>query len=106
MEFRDINARIPRLVYAHPDSTAMSFRVRQLSMLATPLEAPDVVVRNMEGDVRITDDTVTLRGVDLRLPESRIKGALTYHVSAGDVDLDLKSDTLTFADIRAVTLPR
>ena len=102
MEFRDINARIPRLVYAHPDSSAMSFRVNQLSMLATPLEAPDVVVRNMEGDVRITDDTVTLRGVDLTLPESRIKGALTYHVSAGDVELDLKSDTLTFADIRAV----
>jgi translocation and assembly module TamB len=102
MEFRDINARIPRLVYAHPDSTAMSFRVRQLSMLATPLEAPDVVVRNLEGDVRIADDTVTLRDLDLRLPESRIKGALTYHVSAGDVELDLKSDTLTFADIRAV----
>ncbi|HEX6944360.1 MAG TPA: translocation/assembly module TamB domain-containing protein [Gemmatimonadaceae bacterium] len=102
MEFRDINARIPRLVFAHPDSTAMSFRVRQLSMLATPLEAPDVVVRNMEGDVRITDDTVSLRGVDLSLPESRIKGGLIYHVSAGDVELDLKSDTLAFADIRAI----
>ena len=102
MEFRDINARIPRLVFAHPDSTAMSFRVRQLSMQATPLEAPDVVVRNMEGDVRITDDTVTLRGVDLSLPDSRIKGAVLYHVSAGDVELDLKSDTLAFADIRAI----
>ena len=102
MEFREINARIPRLVYAHPDSTAIAFRVRQLSMLATPLEAPDVVVRNMEGDVRITDDTVALRGVDLKLPSSRIEGALTYHVSAGDVELDLKSDTIAFADIQAV----
>ncbi len=102
MEFREINARIPRLVFAHPDSTAIGFRVGQLSMLAKPLEAPDVVVRNMEGDVRITDDTVTLRGVDLRLPSSRIEGALTYHVSAGDVELDLKSDTLAFADIQTL----
>jgi|GEM_PF-1201680 len=102
MEFRDINARIPRLVAAHPDSTAIGFRVRQLSMEATPLQAPDVVIKNMEGDVRIVTDSVTLRDVDLRLPSSRFEGALTYHVSAGDVDLDLKSDTLAFADIQAL----
>ena len=102
MDFREINARIPRLVFAHPDSSAIAFRVRQLSMQATPLQAPDVVVRDMEGDVRITDDTVSLRDVDLRLPDTRIEGALTYHVSAGDVELDLKSDTLAFADIRAI----
>jgi translocation and assembly module TamB len=100
MEFRDINARIPRLVASHPDSTAIAFRVRQLSMEATPLQAPDVVVKGMEGNVRITDDTVTLRDVDLRLPASRFEGALVYHVSAGDVELDLKSDTLSFADIQ------
>jgi translocation and assembly module TamB len=102
MEFRDINARIPRLVAAHPDSSAIAFRVRQLSMEATPLQAPDVLVRNLQGDVRITDDTVTLRDVDLRLPSSRFEGALTYHVSAGDVELDLKSDTLAFADIQTL----
>ena len=102
MEFRDINARIPRLVASHPDSTAIAFRVRQLSMEATPLQAPDVVVKDLEGDVRITDDTVTLRDVDLRLPSSRIEGALIYHVSAGDVELDLKSDTLSFADIQTL----
>ena len=102
MEFRDINARIPRLVASHPDSTAVAFRVRQLSMEATPLQAPDVVVKRMEGDVRITDDTVTLRDVDLRLPSSRFEGELTYHVSAGDVELDLKSDTLAFADIQTL----
>jgi translocation and assembly module TamB len=102
MEFRHINARIPRLVAVHPDSGAIAFRVRQLSMLAAPLQEPNVEVRNLSGDVRISDDTVTLRGVDLRLPDSRIEGALTYHVSAGDVELDLKSDTLAFADIRAL----
>ena len=102
MEFRDINARIPRLVASDPDSTAIGFRVRQLSMEATPLQAPDVVVKNMEGDVRITEDTVSLRDVDLHLPSSRFEGALTYHVSAGDVELDLKSDTLDFADIQTL----
>jgi len=100
MEFRDINARIPRLVAAHPDSSAVAFRVRQLSMLATPLKAPDVVVRDFEGHVRIAEDTVTLRDMDLRLPATRIEGGLTYHVSAGDLELDVKSDTLSFADIR------
>jgi translocation and assembly module TamB len=102
MEFRNINARIPRLVAVHPDSGAIAFRVRQLSMLAAPLQEPNVEVRNLSGDVRITDDTVTLRDADLRLTDSRIEGALTYHVSAGDVELDLKSDTLAFADIRAL----
>lgn len=100
MEFRDINARIPRLLASHPDSTAIAFRVRQLSMLATPLQAPDVVIRQMEGDVRFVPDTLSLRGIDMRLPESRFEGALTYHVSAGDLELDIRSDTLTFADIQ------
>jgi translocation and assembly module TamB len=102
MEFRDIDTRIPRLVAAHPDSTAISFRVRQLSMQATPLQAPDVVVRDMSGDVRVLDDTVTLRDVDLQLPASRIAGAITYHVSAGDVELDLKSDTIALKDIQVL----
>jgi autotransporter translocation and assembly factor TamB len=102
MEFRDINARIPRLVWAHPDSTAIAFRVAELSMEATPLQAPDMVVKEFEGDVRIVEDSVTLRDVELKLPQSSIEGALTYHVSAGDVELDLKSDTLTFADIRTI----
>jgi hypothetical protein len=102
MEFKDINARIPRLVAADPDSVAVAFRVRQLSMVATPLQAPDVVIREMEGDVRFVEDTLTLRDVDLRLPESRFEGAVTYHVSAGDLDLDIKSDTVTFADIQVL----
>ncbi|HEX6313494.1 MAG TPA: translocation/assembly module TamB domain-containing protein [Gemmatimonadaceae bacterium] len=102
MEFRDIDTRIPRLVAAHPDSTAISFRVRQLSMQATPLQAPDVVVRDMSGDVRVLDDTVTLRDVELHLPASRIEGALTYHVSAGDVELDLRSDTIALKDIQVL----
>jgi translocation and assembly module TamB len=102
MEFRNINARVPRLVAMDPDSVAVAFRVRQLSMDATPLQAPDVVVRQMEGDVRILEDTVSLRDVDLHLPASRIKGAMTYHVSAGDVALDLKSDTISFKDIQAL----
>ena len=100
MEFREINARIPRLVAVHPDSDAVAFHVRQLSMLAAPLQAPDLVVRDLQADIRIANDSVTLRDADLRLPESRIEGAVTYHVSAGDVELDLKSDTITFADIR------
>lgn len=102
MEFRDINARIPRLIVAHPDSTAIAFRVAELTMQATPLRAPDLVVREFEGDVRIAEDTVSLRDVELKLPESSIEGALTYHVSAGDLELDLKSDTLTFADMRSI----
>ncbi len=105
MEFRDINAKIPRLVWTHPDSGAVAFRVRELSMLASPLQEPNVDVRNLTADVRIVDDTVTLRDADLRLPDSHIEGALTYHVSAGDVELDLKSDTLAFADIRVIYPP-
>lgn len=102
MEFREINARVPRMVALHPDSVAIAFRVRQLSMEATPLQAPDVVVRQMEGDVRILEDTVSLRDIELHLPSSRITGAMTYHVSAGDLALGLTSDTLSFKDIQAL----
>lgn len=102
MEFRDINARIPRLVAAHPDSTAIAFRVGQLSMEATPLRAPDLMVRGLTGDVRVAEDSITMRAIDMRLPESRIEGNLTYHVSAGDVALDLRSDTLTLGDIQTL----
>ena len=102
MEFRDINARIPRLVWAHPDSTAIAFRVAELTMNAMPLDGPDVVVTKFEGDVRVVEDTVAVSDVELRLPESSIEGALTYHVSAGDLELDLKSDTLAFKDIKTI----
>ena len=102
MDFRQIQARLPRVLAAHPDSDAISLRVRQLSMLAAPLRAPDIDVRDLSGDVRIGQDTVSLRDVDLRLPASRVEGAVTYHMSAGDVELDLKSDTVAFADVRGL----
>ena len=102
MEFRDIDARIPRLVWAHPDSSAIAFRVAELSMQATPLRAPDVVIREFAGDVRIVEDTVSVSDVELKLPESTIAGALSYHVSAGELDLDIESDSLSFADIRSI----
>ena len=105
MEFHEINARIPRLVAADPDSTAVSFRVRQLSMLAGVLQAPDVLVREFSGDVRVTDDSVAVGDANLRLRDSRIGGGLVYNISNGDVDLDLKSDTLAFADVRVLYPP-
>src|SRR5688572_26541678 len=102
MEFREINARVPRLVWADPDSAAMSFRVRELSMIAAVFQAPDIVVNDLRGDVRYIGDTVALRGVNLKLPQSRIDGDVTYNVAAGDVELDLKSDTLALAEMRPV----
>jgi hypothetical protein len=62
-------------------------------MLA-PLGA-NVDVRNLSGDVRITDDTHAARRV---CGDSRIMS--TYHVS-GDVDRP-EEDKLAFADIRAL----
>ena len=102
MEFHDINAIIPRLVWADPDSDAVDVRVRELSMIAAVLQAPDVVVRDFSGGIRYVDDTVAIRDAKLRLPQSRIDGELTYHVAAGDVELDLKSDTLALADLRSL----
>ena len=102
MEFRDINARIPRLVWADPDSNAVDVRVRELNLVAAVFQSPDVVVRDFSGGIRYVDDTVAINDAKLRLPQSRIEGELTYHVAAGDVELDLKSDTLALADLRAL----
>jgi translocation and assembly module TamB len=41
-----------------------------------------------------------MQDVDLRLPSSRFEGTVRYHVSEGDVELDLDSDSLAFADVR------
>ncbi|HSA55590.1 MAG TPA: hypothetical protein VLE53_07785, partial [Gemmatimonadaceae bacterium] len=105
MDFREINARIPRLVVAHPDSEAIALRVARLSMRATPFRAPDLAVHDLRGDVRIGEDTIALRDVALRLPDSRLAGTITYHVSAGDVDVDVEGDTIAFADLRALYPP-
>lgn len=105
MDFREINARIPRLVVAHPDSEAIALRVGQLSMLARPLDAPDLVVRDLRGDIRIGEDTISLRDGALQLPDTRLAGSITYHASAGDVEIDLRSDTLAFADLRTLYPP-
>jgi translocation and assembly module TamB len=76
-------------------------RVRQLSMLAARCRSRTSRCATSVATYA-SPMTRSLRDADLRLPDSRIEGAVTYHVSAGDVELDLKSDKLAFADIRAL----
>ncbi|HEX7123955.1 MAG TPA: AsmA family protein, partial [Gemmatimonadaceae bacterium] len=78
MEFRHIEMRAPRFVIAHPDSTVMAMRIDRVSMEAAPFQPPPLVITDLEGDLRIGEDTLELRDLDLRLPDSRLTGDLAF----------------------------
>jgi translocation and assembly module TamB len=105
IDFRSIDGHVPAVVLAHPDSSAISFRVDTLSTIAGLFRPPEIDVRNLTTDVRISHDTLTARRLVLSLPSSHITGTVTYLVTANDVLLALTGDHVAFADLRALYTP-
>jgi translocation and assembly module TamB len=104
MEFRSIDARLPNVVIAHPDSAGMSLDVAALDMVAAPLDTDTIAVRDLKTRVRIGDDSLDMRDVDLRLPESRVTGEVTYLLEEARIEAELEGD-IAFADVRALYPP-
>ncbi len=100
MDFRAINASMPRLRLADPDSAARIFDIASLSMVAEPFRPPVATVRDLSGTFLMLNDSLWFRGMRASLEASRISGDGNYLITPGDIALALHADTIALADLR------
>jgi translocation and assembly module TamB len=100
MDFQQLNAHLPRVTVAHPDTAGIPFRVARLSALVRPFAEPPARVDDLAGDFRILRDSLFMNNVRAALPASRIAGQGVYAMDTGDLLLDARGDPVAFADVR------
>jgi hypothetical protein len=100
MRVRQLNAEIPLLIPAHPDSVAIPIEVARLSAIVEPFLPPAAVVENLSGSLRIGTDSLFFRNVSAALPGSRLSGEGVYALDSGDLLLRLQGAPLAFPDFR------
>ena len=100
MDFQRIQAALPRLRLADPDSTSRLFRVGELRMLAFPFTPPAAEIRGFRGDVRMDADSLWFREVAVALPGTRLTASGAYMLESGDMNLGTTARPLALADLR------
>lgn len=100
MDFQKIQAALPRIRIADPDTAIRLFRVGELRMLAFPFTPPGAEIRSLRGDFRMGADSLWFRNVAAALPGTRLQLSGAYMLAAGDVNLTADAPELTLADLR------
>jgi hypothetical protein len=100
MDFRDLNAELPLVIAAHPDSAAIPIEVARFSGIVQPYRPPVATVRDLSGSFRLMTDTLFMRDVQAVLPGSRLAGNGFYGLDTGELFLRLHGSPVAFADLR------
>jgi len=100
MDFQRIQAALPRIRLADPDTTTRLFRVGELRMLAFPFTPPGADIRSVRGDFRMDADSLWFRDVAAALPGTRLRLSGAYLLASGDVELSTTARPLALADLR------
>ncbi|MEP7064575.1 MAG: translocation/assembly module TamB domain-containing protein [Gemmatimonadota bacterium] len=100
MEFGDVNAALPRIRLADPDSTTRIFQVNTLAMAAALFNPPDAEIRDMRGTIYMSTDSLWFRGLTAALPNTQLRGDVTYMLDSGDLDATFRAAPLALADLR------
>ncbi len=100
MDFQRIQAALPHIRLADPDTLARLFRVGELRMLAFPFTPPGADIRSLVGDFRMDADSLWFRDVRAALPGTRLDLDGSYMLQSGDVTLDADASPLALADLR------
>jgi len=107
MEFGDLEASVPRLLAAHPDSADVTLELASLQVVALPFHAPGVEVQDVSGILRVGEEAVVMEEVRVELPGSsfRADGRVAFDLDQGR--FEVQADPLSLADLRVVhaTLP-
>jgi translocation and assembly module TamB len=100
MDFQKIQAALPRIRLADPDTTTRLFSVGELRMLAFPFTPPGAEIRSLKGDFRMGADSLWFRDVAASLPGTRLQLSGAYMLASGDVNLNTNARPLALADLR------
>jgi translocation and assembly module TamB len=105
MEFQQLNAHLPRVTIAHPDTAGIPFTVARLSALVRPFAEPPARLNDLAGNFRILSDSLFMSDVRAVLPSSRLEGRGVYAMDTGELLLDARGDPIAFADVRWIYPP-
>lgn len=100
MEFRELNARLPRVRLADPDEVTKLIEVATLQTIAALFNPPDAEIRDLKGTFELTGDSAWWSGMTAKLPASQVSGSGRYTYSGGDMRLRLIGAPVTTADLR------
>jgi translocation and assembly module TamB len=100
MDFRQLHGRLPRARIADPGEEQMVFEVASLSGIARPFRPPVAEVRDLSGEVRLSEDSLWFREIEAVLPGSRLRGGGVYALKTAEYLLDLRGDPVAFDDLR------
>ena len=100
MDFQKIQAALPHIRLADPDTAIRLFRVGELRMLAFPFTPPGAEIRSLKGDFRMGADSLWFRNVAASLPGTRLELGGAYMLASGDVNLNTSARPLALADMR------
>ena len=106
-EFRDLDARLPRLRLADPTEPAKLAEVATLQTEAYPFRPPAAEIRDLQGRFFFTGDSLWFPGVAARLPQSQLTGSGTV-VFGGRTELALHAAPVAPGDLQWIypSLPK
>lgn len=100
IEMSDLQASLPRVRLADPDSTTRIFQVGSLAMNAALFNPPDAEVRDLRGTIYMASDSLWFRGLYAALPNTQLRGDGRYMLTSGDLDAKFRAAPLALADLR------
>ena len=101
MEFQSLDAELPRLRIADPDTSTMLIRVASASVRALPFRPPAAEVTDLAGDFLIADDSIYWRNTAAELAASSLTNfSGTYEIESGDMWLAMDGERVALADLR------
>ena len=100
MEFSSLQAALPRVRIADPDSPTRVFQVASLAMTAALFNPPVADVRDLRGTIFMSTDSLWFRGLTVALPNTQLRGDGRYMLASGDLDASFHAAPLALVDLR------
>jgi translocation and assembly module TamB len=100
MDFRRLDATLPVVIPAHPDSAGIPIEISRFTGVVQPFRPPAARVEALAGRFRLERDTLHFSDVRAELPDSRLAAAGLYALSSGDLLLSMNAAPVAFADMR------
>jgi len=102
-QFKEVNATLPLVRWADPDSANRMFHVSSANMTAFAFRPPPALVRDMKGTIVVSKDSAFFNQMAVTLPASTLNIEGYYSITGnGDFGLDVKSSDLAFEDLRFI----
>jgi translocation and assembly module TamB len=100
MEFSSLQAALPHVRIADPDSLTRVFQVGSLAMTAALFNPPVAEVRDLRGTIYMSTDSLWFHGLNASLPNTQLRGDGRYMLASGDLDASFHAAPLSLVDLR------